>query len=174
MLTCRCILTYRNNRPWLLKKDSTAVCRTVVQEKIFCESPWNDLLFYREITAGRYPNGSIIGQEFEVSPAIAHGDVAYLKDRLLAPLAFGKTKMVVITKIKGVSLQLERSARILFFSSHPPKNWPRNLVFRDLLRETDWEKGFGTFFFRLQEVNSEDSLRTDWSGSNWTTNVGYS
>ncbi|HBI16173.1 MAG TPA: hypothetical protein DDY20_11770 [Desulfobulbaceae bacterium] len=47
---------------------------------------------HARIQDGRYPNsGDLIG-EFEVSAATAHRDIAYLRDRLLAPLAFDQKK----------------------------------------------------------------------------------
>ncbi len=47
---------------------------------------------HSHIQAGRYPNTGILVREFEISPATAHRDVAYLRDRLLAPLAFDQRK----------------------------------------------------------------------------------
>ena len=44
------------------------------------------------IQDGRYPNSGDLVREFEVSPATAHRDIAYLRDRLLAPLAFDQRK----------------------------------------------------------------------------------
>jgi len=40
----------------------------------------------------RYPNSGDLVREFEVSPATAHRDIAYLRDRLLAPMAFSQRK----------------------------------------------------------------------------------
>lgn len=47
---------------------------------------------HARIRAGRYPNTSCLVREFEISPATAHRDVAYLRDRLLAPLAFDQRR----------------------------------------------------------------------------------
>ena len=44
------------------------------------------------IQAGTYPNTRVLVDQFEISPATAHRDVAYLRDRLLAPLAFDQRK----------------------------------------------------------------------------------
>lgn len=44
------------------------------------------------IRDGRYPNSGDLVREFEISPATAHRDIAYLRDRLLAPLAFDQRK----------------------------------------------------------------------------------
>lgn len=44
--------------------------------------------FHSRILDNRYPNSNDLVREFEVSPATAHRDISYLRDRLLAPLAF--------------------------------------------------------------------------------------
>lgn len=44
------------------------------------------------IQNGRYPNSGDLMREFEISAATAHRDIAYLRDRLLAPLAFDQRK----------------------------------------------------------------------------------
>jgi len=48
--------------------------------------------FHAKIQAGRFPNTTVLINEFEISPATAHRDIAYLRDRLLAPLAFHQRK----------------------------------------------------------------------------------
>lgn len=48
--------------------------------------------FHARIQDGRYPNSSDLVGEFEVSAATAHRDITYLRDRLLAPLAFDQRK----------------------------------------------------------------------------------
>jgi predicted DNA-binding transcriptional regulator YafY len=48
--------------------------------------------FHARIQDGRYPNSGDLVGEFEVSSATAHRDIAYLRDRLLAPLAFDQRK----------------------------------------------------------------------------------
>ncbi len=48
--------------------------------------------FHARIRSGRYPNTTSLVREFEISPATAHRDVAYLRDRLLAPLAYDKRR----------------------------------------------------------------------------------
>lgn len=40
----------------------------------------------------RYPNSNDLVQEFEISSATAHRDIAYLRDRLLAPIVFSQRK----------------------------------------------------------------------------------
>jgi predicted DNA-binding transcriptional regulator YafY len=48
--------------------------------------------FHARIQDGRFPNSGDLVAEFEVSAATAHRDIAYLRDRLLAPLAFDQKK----------------------------------------------------------------------------------
>jgi len=48
--------------------------------------------FHAKIRAERFPNTTVLINEFEISPATAHRDIAYLRDRLLAPLAFHHQK----------------------------------------------------------------------------------
>ena len=48
--------------------------------------------FHARIQDGRYPNSGDLVREFEVSAATAHRDIAYLRDRLLAPLVFDQRK----------------------------------------------------------------------------------
>jgi predicted DNA-binding transcriptional regulator YafY len=46
--------------------------------------------FHSRILDNRYPNSGDLVREFEISPATAHRDIAYLRDRLLAPLVFSQ------------------------------------------------------------------------------------
>ena len=48
--------------------------------------------FHGRIRSGRYPNTSHLISEFEISQATAHRDIAYLRERLLAPLQFDTQK----------------------------------------------------------------------------------
>jgi predicted DNA-binding transcriptional regulator YafY len=48
--------------------------------------------FHAKIQSGRFPNTTCLIHEFEISSATAHRDVSYLRDRLLAPLAFNQKK----------------------------------------------------------------------------------
>ena len=48
--------------------------------------------FHGRIRSGRYPNTSHLISEFEISQATAHRDIAYLRERLLAPLKFDTRK----------------------------------------------------------------------------------
>ncbi len=44
--------------------------------------------FHQDLQLQRYPNATTIADRFEVSLATARRDIAYLRDRLMAPLAF--------------------------------------------------------------------------------------
>jgi predicted DNA-binding transcriptional regulator YafY len=48
--------------------------------------------FHQEIERGRYPNANSIATAFEVSIATAKRDIAYLRDRLLAPLVYESSR----------------------------------------------------------------------------------
>lgn len=48
--------------------------------------------FHSRTLDNRYPNSADLVREFEVSAATAHRDIAYLRDRLLAPLCFSQQK----------------------------------------------------------------------------------
>ena len=71
--------------------------------------------FHRKILENRYPNTSHIMEEFEVSRATAHRDIAYLRDRLLAPLAYDARKRGFYYEEKNFRLPFEDSPRLLFF-----------------------------------------------------------
>ena len=44
--------------------------------------------FHQDILRGAYPNTTTLVEQFEISRATAKRDINYLRDRLLAPLAF--------------------------------------------------------------------------------------
>ena len=71
--------------------------------------------FHSRIQAGRFPNASDLAEEFEVSPATAHRDIAYLRDRLLAPLKFDPRQNGYFYQEEGFRLPLEDSPRIVLF-----------------------------------------------------------
>ncbi len=48
--------------------------------------------FHGRIQANGYPNTKDLIHEFEISQSTAHRDIAYLRERLLAPLAFNSQK----------------------------------------------------------------------------------
>jgi len=48
--------------------------------------------FHAKVQSGQFPNTTNLINEFEISQATAHRDIAYLRDRLLAPLEFNQKK----------------------------------------------------------------------------------
>jgi len=71
--------------------------------------------FHSRIRAGRFPNASDLAEEFEVSPATAHRDIAYLRDRLLAPLKFDQRQNGYYYEEDDFRLPFEDSPRIVLF-----------------------------------------------------------
>ncbi len=71
--------------------------------------------FHREVAENRFPNATTIMNEFEVSRATAHRDISYLKDRLLAPLAYDNYRKGYYYDDKDFRLPFEESPRLLFF-----------------------------------------------------------
>lgn len=70
--------------------------------------------FHDELTRSRFPNSRILMQEFEVSLATARRDIAYLRDRLLAPLEFDARKNGFYYSDDSFNLPFENSPRIIF------------------------------------------------------------
>ena len=71
--------------------------------------------FHSRIQAGRFPNANDLAEEFEVSAATAHRDIAYLRDRLLAPLYFDPRKNGYFYEDGDFRLPFEDSPRIVLF-----------------------------------------------------------
>ncbi len=71
--------------------------------------------FHSRIQAGRYPNTRELVEEFEISPATAHRDIAYLRDRLLAPLKFDQRRNGYFYEDENFRLPFEDSPRIVLF-----------------------------------------------------------
>ncbi len=70
--------------------------------------------FHREVAAGRYPNAVRLAERFEVSTATAHRDIAYLRDRLLAPLEFDRAKNGYTYTERGFTLPFADAPHVLF------------------------------------------------------------
>lgn len=70
--------------------------------------------FHEKLQDLRYPNATILVDQFEVSLATARRDIAYLRDRLLAPLAFDSQKNGFFYNQEGFALPFERSPKIIF------------------------------------------------------------
>jgi len=71
--------------------------------------------FHSHIRSGRFPNANDLAEEFEVSPATAHRDIAYLRDRLLAPIKFDQRKNGYFYETQDFRLPFEDSPRIILF-----------------------------------------------------------
>lgn len=69
--------------------------------------------FHARILDNRYPNSGDLVREFEVSPATAHRDIAYLRDRLLAPLAFSQRHNGYFYTESGFRLPFEDTPRLI-------------------------------------------------------------
>jgi len=69
--------------------------------------------FHSRIRDNRFPNSTDITREFEVSSATAHRDIVYLRDRLLAPLAFNQAKNGYFYTQKDFCLPFEDTPRII-------------------------------------------------------------
>jgi len=70
--------------------------------------------FHEELKDDRYPNAKTLVEQFEVSLATARRDIAYLRDRLLAPLAFDQRKNGFYYTENGFGLPFEQSPKIVF------------------------------------------------------------
>jgi len=71
--------------------------------------------FHRRVCGGLFPNARDIVEQFEVSSATAHRDIDYLRDRLLAPLAFDRKRNGYYYEEDGFRLPFEETPRIVFF-----------------------------------------------------------
>jgi predicted DNA-binding transcriptional regulator YafY len=70
--------------------------------------------FHSELTRERFPNSRSLMREFEISLPTARRDIAYLRDRLLAPLSFDTKKNGFYYTKSGFNLPFENSPRIIF------------------------------------------------------------
>lgn len=75
-------------------------------ERVYC--------FHQETVLGRYPNATTLVDQFEVSLATAHRDIAYLRDRLLAPLAFDQKRNGFYYTEAVFDLPFAQSPKIIF------------------------------------------------------------
>lgn len=69
---------------------------------------------HQQISQDRYPNASTLADQFEISIPTARRDVAYLRDRLLAPLAFDQQKNGYYYTEADFDLPFARSPKIIF------------------------------------------------------------
>ncbi len=71
--------------------------------------------FHNRIQRKKYPNASDLMEEFEISQATAHRDIGYLRERLLAPLAFSPQKNGYYYEAEEFRLPFEDSSKIVLF-----------------------------------------------------------
>ena len=69
--------------------------------------------FHERTLNNRYPNSGDLTREFEVSSATAHRDIAYLRDRLLAPLDFSQKNNGYFYTEEGFRLPFEDTPRLV-------------------------------------------------------------
>jgi len=70
--------------------------------------------FHQKLKNNRFPNARTLVEEFELSRATAHRDINYLRDRLLAPLAFNSSQNGYYYTDDDFSLPFEDSPKLLF------------------------------------------------------------
>jgi len=73
--------------------------------------------FHQRLKNSRFPNANSLVEEFELSRATAHRDISYLRDRLLAPLAFDSSRKGFYYTDNAFSLPFEDSPKLLFLMS---------------------------------------------------------
>lgn len=70
--------------------------------------------FHDELKRKRYPNATLLVEQFEISSATARRDIAYLRDRLLAPIEFSHNQNGFYYTDDGFGLPFEDSPKISF------------------------------------------------------------
>lgn len=70
--------------------------------------------FHQKLKKNSFPNATTLIEEFELSRATAHRDISYLRDRLLAPLAFNSTRKGFYYTDNDFTLPFEDSPKLLF------------------------------------------------------------
>ena len=70
--------------------------------------------FHLQLKKNRFPNAQTIMAEFELSRATAHRDISYMRDRLLAPIAFNSSRKGFYYTEDDFALPFEDSPRLLF------------------------------------------------------------
>ncbi len=70
--------------------------------------------FHQKLKNGRFPNARTLMDEFELSRATAHRDISYMRDRLLAPMAFDSSRKGFYYTEDDFSLPFEDSPKLLF------------------------------------------------------------
>jgi predicted DNA-binding transcriptional regulator YafY len=70
--------------------------------------------FHQKLKNNSFPNATTLIEEFELSRATAHRDISYLRDRLLAPIAFDSTRKGFYYTEDDFTLPFEDSPKLLF------------------------------------------------------------
>jgi predicted DNA-binding transcriptional regulator YafY len=70
--------------------------------------------FHQKLKNNSFPNATTLKEEFELSRATAHRDISYMRDRLLAPLAFDSTRKGFYYTEDDFTLPFEDSPKLLF------------------------------------------------------------
>ena len=70
--------------------------------------------FHDELQRNRYPNSRTLMREFEISLPTAKRDIAYLRDRLLAPLEFNPARNGFYYSDSSFNLPFANTPRIIF------------------------------------------------------------
>ncbi len=70
--------------------------------------------FHQKLKNNLFPNARTLAEEFELSRATAHRDINYLRDRLLAPLAFDSSSNGYYYTDNNFALPFEDSPKLLF------------------------------------------------------------
>ncbi len=70
--------------------------------------------FHQKLKNNRFPNAQTLIKDFELSRATAHRDISYMRDRLLAPLAFDASRKGFYYTEDDFSLPFEDSPKLLF------------------------------------------------------------
>ncbi len=70
--------------------------------------------FHQEVLKGHFPNSRTLAAQFETSIATSKRDIVYLRDRLLAPLAFSHEKNGYCYQEEGFVLPFEDSPKVVF------------------------------------------------------------
>jgi predicted DNA-binding transcriptional regulator YafY len=70
--------------------------------------------FHQKLKTNSFPNATTLIEEFELSRATAHRDISYMRDRLLAPLAFDPGKKGFYYTEDDFALPFEDSPKLLF------------------------------------------------------------
>lgn len=70
--------------------------------------------FHQELQRSRFPNATTLVEQFEISLATSRRDIAYLRDRLLAPIDFDQGRNGFYYTEEGFRLPFEQSPKIVF------------------------------------------------------------